>query len=129
MSNYGHGSDFKASEIGELSDKADRIFLIDINLVAFLKLKNFEMVNINTNYSVLLKFQYHHIVTVSFLIAFQFENRIFIKLCFFEFCNKFVFFDIVSAMTPKLLNIIPWCKGRTFLCVNTLPILAADYQV
>jgi hypothetical protein len=37
--------------------------------------------------------------------------------------------DIVSAQAPNLLNIILWCRRRTFLCVNTRPVLVADYQV
>jgi hypothetical protein len=37
--------------------------------------------------------------------------------------------DIVSAQAPNLLNIILWCRRRAFLCVNTWPILVADYQV
>jgi hypothetical protein len=37
--------------------------------------------------------------------------------------------DIVSAQAPNLLNIILWCRRRTFLSVNTWPISVADYQV
>jgi hypothetical protein len=37
--------------------------------------------------------------------------------------------DIVSALAPNLLNMILWCRRKTFLCVNTWPILVADYQV
>jgi hypothetical protein len=37
--------------------------------------------------------------------------------------------DIVSAQAPNLLNIILWCRRRTFLCVNTWSISVADYQV
>jgi hypothetical protein len=36
---------------------------------------------------------------------------------------------IVSAQAPNLLNIILWCRRRTFLYVNTWPISVADYQV
>jgi len=42
----------------------------------------------------------------------------------FEFYDKFGFFgDIVSAQAPHLLNIILWCRRRTFLCENTWPII------
>jgi hypothetical protein len=50
-------------------------------------------------------------------------------MCLFESYDKFGFFDIVSAQAPNLLNIILWCRGRTFLCVNTWQISVADYQV
>jgi hypothetical protein len=44
------------------------------------------------------------------------------------FCLNFMinldsFLDIVSAQAPNLLNIILWCRRRTFLCVNTWPII------
>jgi hypothetical protein len=50
------------------------------------------------------------------------------------FCLNFMinldsFGDIVSAQAPNKLNIILWCRRRTFLCVNTWPISVADYQV
>jgi hypothetical protein len=31
--------------------------------------------------------------------------------------------DIVSAQAPNLLNIILWYRRKTFLCVNTWPII------
>jgi hypothetical protein len=44
------------------------------------------------------------------------------------FCLNFMinfdsFWDIVSAQAPNMLNIILWCRRRTFLCVNTWPII------
>ncbi len=57
------------------------------------------------------------------LVVFQNENRIFTNVCLFEFYHKIGFFDIVSAQAPNLLNIILWCIKRTFLCVNTWPII------
>jgi hypothetical protein len=35
--------------------------------------------------------------------------------------------DIVSTQAPNLINIILWCRRRTFLCVNTWPILVANF--
>jgi hypothetical protein len=52
------------------------------------------------------------------------------KIKNFEIVNKTTnHVDIVSAQAPNLLNIILWCRRRTFLCVNTWPISVADYQV
>jgi hypothetical protein len=62
------------------------------------------------------------------LVVIQNENRIFTNVFLFEFYDKFGFFlNIVSARAPNMLNIILWCRRRTFLCVNTWPISVADY--
>jgi hypothetical protein len=37
--------------------------------------------------------------------------------------------DFVPAQAPNLLNIMLWCRRRTFLCVNTCPISVTDYKV
>jgi hypothetical protein len=64
------------------------------------------------------------------LVVIQNGNIIFINVCLFEFEDNFGFFgDIVSAQAPNLLNIMLWCRRRTFLCVSTWLISVADYQV
>jgi hypothetical protein len=53
-----------------------------------------------------------------------------LKIKNLEIVNKITnYVDIVSAQAPNLLNIILWLRRRTFLCVNTWPILVVDYQV
>jgi hypothetical protein len=43
-----------------------------------------------------------------------------LKIKNLEIVNKITnHVDIVSAQAPNLLNIILWCRRRTFLCVNT----------
>jgi hypothetical protein len=37
------------------------------------------------------------------------------------------FGDIVSAEAPNMLNMILWCR-RTFLCVNTWPIIKFEIR-
>jgi hypothetical protein len=95
--------------------------------VANLKIKSFEIVKITQTTWILFRFQYHHI-EISFLIAIQIENKIFINLCLFEIYNKFAFWDIVSVQTPKLLHILLRYRRRT-LCVFTWMISVADCQV
>jgi hypothetical protein len=52
-----------------------------------------------------------------------------LKIKNLEIVNKITnHVDSVSAQAPNLLNIILWYR-RTFLCVNTWPILVADYKV
>ncbi len=74
------------------------------------------------------KFQVHHI-RISFLIAIQFENRIFCQLMYAFILRLICIFDVVSVNTPNVLNIQMWCRRRTYLCGNTWPISGANYQV
>ena len=46
-----------------------------MEFIVDLKMKNFEIINQNTNYIDLFKFQYHH-TGIGFFIAIQAESRI-----------------------------------------------------